>query len=839
METKLLRKTGIEIVGDIPWGTHFCQFYETKNDLLDILIPYFKMGLENNEFCIWIVSEPFDEEEAKNVLKQAIPKADQHLAAGDIEILPHAQWYLKGGTFDPQSVNDSWREKLNHALSRGYDGMRVNGIAAWLTKNDWEDFAEYEKELNNVIADQKMIVLCTYPLAISGAAELLDVAHIHEFALARRNGKWDVIETPLKQAKEEVKRLQRGINRTSGQPLILSYLVAVLSVTAALIITLWIRMELGQPSTPIVALFLCAIMSSAWFGGVVPGLLATALSLLAIAYWFTTPIYSLAVDIREIPRLLIFALSALFVGCLSVAQRRGAESLRHARDILEGTVQELKRANETLQAENAERKQTERELRESQQQYESLVNSINGIIVEVNGQTLDATFVSKGAERILGYPVEQWLKEPNFWMTILHSEDHDWVVNSKLQSAIKIEDQQLEYRMIAADGHVIWFRDLLTVNVTRDNSIILRGVKIDITDRKRIEENLKQSERQLAEAQHIARIGSWNWDLQNDVITWSDELYQIFGLDPQEYNPTYDTVVMQYIHPEDQDLTRATLEHTLKTLEPFNFHKRIVHSDGEIRIINSRGNIDSDKDGKPIRMFGTIQDVTERKAAEEQLQSSNEKLRALAARLQAVREEESIRIAREIHDELGSALTGLKMDISWLDKRLPEKGSEALQQKFKAMSELIDETVQKVRNISTELRPAILDHLGLAAAIESQCREFQKRTEIKCRIISLSEETDLSAEKSTAVFRIFQEILTNVARHSDATLVEISMEKVDDELVLKVSDNGKGIKEVNISDTKSLGILGMLERAAVFGGQIEISGEEGKGTKVTVRIPHE
>jgi signal transduction histidine kinase len=225
--------------------------------------------------------------------------------------------------------------------------------------------------------------------------------------------------------------------------------------------------------------------------------------------------------------------------------------------------------------------------------------------------------------------------------------------------------------------------------------------------------------------------------------------------------------------------------------------------------------------------------------AEEQLQSSNEKLRAFATRLLAVREEESIRIAREIHDELGSALTGLKMDISWLSKKLTEQADEASQKKFREMSELIDETVQKVRNISTELRPAILDDLGLAAAIESQCREFEKRTDIKCRIISLSEETKLHPDKATAFFRIFQEILTNIARHSRATSVEISMEEVDSDLVLKVSDNGKGIKEISISDPKSLGILGMFERAFVFGGQIEITGEEGKGTTVTVRIPRE
>jgi len=153
------------------------------------------------------------------------------------------------------------------------------------------------------------------------------------------------------------------------------------------------------------------------------------------------------------------------------------------------------------------------------------------------------------------------------------------------------------------------------------------------------------------------------------------------------------------------------------------------------------------------------------------------------------------------------------------------------------MAKFIDETIQKVRQIATELRPSMLDDLGLAAAIEWQAGEFQRRTEIKCKIISLQEDVVLSPEKSTAVFRIYQEILTNIARHAQATSVEIRMEQPDGELILRVSDNGQGIKESEMAGTKSLGLLGMRERALIFGGQIEITGAEGRGTTVTVSLP--
>ncbi len=212
--TTELRRSGIDVIGDMPWGTHFCHFYETRDDLFDILIPYFKSGLENNEFCMWIVFEPLKKDQAIDALRRAIPGVDRHLAAGDIEIVPHTQWYLKDGTFDSQRVMNGWKEKLEAALARGYAGIRVNGVEAWLKEKDLESFLKYEKELNEAIANRQMIVLCTYPLSLCRASEIFDVARTHEFAIARRNGNWEVLETPeLSQAKSEIKRLNEALEQ--------------------------------------------------------------------------------------------------------------------------------------------------------------------------------------------------------------------------------------------------------------------------------------------------------------------------------------------------------------------------------------------------------------------------------------------------------------------------------------------------------------------------------------------------------------------------------------------------------------------------------------------------
>src|SRR3954469_16323047 len=217
----------------------------------------------------------------------------------------------------------------------------------------------------------------------------------------------------------------------------------------------------------------------------------------------------------------------------------------------------------------------------------------------------------------------------------------------------------------------------------------------------------------------------------------------------------------------------------------------------------------------------------------ERLRESEEKLRRLAAHLISVREEERAHIAREIHDELGQVLTGLKMEVTWLAKRLREK---PLIEKTDSMCKLIDTTVQTVRKIATGLRPEMLDDMGLIAAVGWQAKEFQKRTGIRCRA-KLPPEVKLDIDVSTTMFRIFQEILTNVARHSRATRIDIQLDATEERLELEVVDNGVGIADSDLNGKKSLGLLGMHERALLFGGDVKITGTPGHGTRVSVSIP--
>jgi len=217
----------------------------------------------------------------------------------------------------------------------------------------------------------------------------------------------------------------------------------------------------------------------------------------------------------------------------------------------------------------------------------------------------------------------------------------------------------------------------------------------------------------------------------------------------------------------------------------------------------------------------------------ERLKESEDKLRRLAAHLISVREEERAHIAREIHDELGQVLTGLKMEVTWLAKRLRDK---PLIEKTDSMCKLIDTTVQTVRKIATGLRPEMLDDMGLIAAVGWQAKEFQKRTGIRCRA-KLPPEVKFDMDISTTMFRIFQEILTNVARHSRATRVDIELIVSEERVGLEVTDNGVVIADSDLNGKKSLGLLGMNERALLFGGEVRVTGTPGHGTRVSVSIP--
>ncbi len=451
----------------------------------------------------------------------------------------------------------------------------------------------------------------------------------------------------------------------------------------------------------------------------------------------------------------------------------------------------------------------------------------DGIVDFLNQRWMDYT----------GLSLEQYVQEPT---GPIHPEDIPRVIEKWLASMAAGESSGDEMRLRRADGDYRWFL-VRTVPLLDEQGRIVKwyGTSTDIEDRKRAEEMLRQSESRLAEAQRIAQVGSWDLDLRTGAVTWSDELYRIFGLQRGEVRVRDD--VTRHVLPEDRAMLERTFQETISTGKPYQVDYRIRRPNGDERVLRAHGSAASDCGGSPIRLFGAIQDVTDLKHVEDNLKATSEQLRALSVRLQSAREEEGIRIAREIHDELGGMLTSLRWELEGVKKTLCEPERELptddMKEKLTGMLGLTDTMINVVRRIASDLRPVVLDVLGLEEAIEWQAQQFQERTGIVVHCESAGTPLDLDPAQSTAVFRIFQEALTNVLRHARATRVDVTVVEDTGVFVLMIGDNGRGITGNERFGEWSIGLLGMRERAHLMGGEIDVSGVEGEGTTVTVRLP--
>jgi len=358
---------------------------------------------------------------------------------------------------------------------------------------------------------------------------------------------------------------------------------------------------------------------------------------------------------------------------------------------------------------------------------------------------------------------------------------------------------------------------------------------IDITKIKESENALRKSEAALAEAQHVAKYGNWNIEIASGNISWSQELYNVFGSEEDFFDESYESF-LKLLDNEDREMVMRVTLQTRNTGVPFNINCRITTPCGTKRIIHALGYAKLDENGRTIRLYGTVQDVTEQKNAETELSELNAQLRNLSDHLQIVREEERTNIAREVHDELGQQMTSLKMDITWLQDMLTNTHPQVTI-KLKAMLEMTNEAIRTIRRIVIELRPGILDDLGLEAALEWQAKEFENRNGLICVFNSSVQVETYSQVIDTIVFRIFQESLTNIIRHAHATHVVANLYEKDKSLLLEVMDNGIGISDERKNNKVSFGLMGMKERAAIIKGSFNIEKMNEQGTVVTLKIP--
>lgn len=359
----------------------------------------------------------------------------------------------------------------------------------------------------------------------------------------------------------------------------------------------------------------------------------------------------------------------------------------------------------------------------------------------------------------------------------------------------------------------------------------------------------KQAEKAAAALEDRLRLATratndaiWDWNISTQRLDWSEGFQSLFGFRPYELSlgveSWYDS-----LHPEEKERVVAARYAVINGAgETWSDQYRFRRADGVYAYVLDRGYVLRNDEGRAVRAIGALTDLTKQKQAEAEIAAAYERLRDLTRRLECAKEDERKRVARELHDEFGQLLTGLKLDLASLSKRLARDAAPSrleLMEKLQSMTTLVNESIQLVRRVASDLRPSVLDDLGLIPALQWQAREFEARAGFPCET-ALSQdlaERELGPDRSSALFRIAQELLTNVMRHARASYVCLALREESSGWMLEVSDNGRGIAEKDYVNPTTLGLRGMQERVALFGGTLKFCGEPEKGTTVRVWMP--
>ncbi len=425
----------------------------------------------------------------------------------------------------------------------------------------------------------------------------------------------------------------------------------------------------------------------------------------------------------------------------------------------------------------------------------------------------------------------------------IHPEDRAKVDAAFLSSLDMRSPAQIEYRVVMRDGRVKVIEERWQVfHNEQGKPVRLVGACLDITERRQTEEQIRTAHQRLSYLVENSPLAVVEWDSDFRVQRWSHHAEELFGWRAEEVMGLLHTD-WPFVHPDDEPAVARIIAGLLHGTELNNFSiNRNYTKNGRVVYCEWYNSAMLERDGGLASILSLVHDVTQRKQAEEAVLQSQQQLRVLSSHMETLREQERTRISREIHDELGQMLTGLKMDLRWMENSLDAFGDDRrlnpILDKLVAAAELTGAILKTVQRIATELRPGVLDKLGLPSALQFEAAEFEKRSGIPCRISGPSDLPSMSGKVSTAFFRIFQEALTNVSRHAKATAVEAEIQVEAGGYRLEIKDNGSGITRGDLDKPSSLGLLGMQERARLLGGNVSFARRLGGGTAVTVQIPN-
>jgi PAS domain S-box-containing protein len=815
------RKFGLDLVGDVPWGTHLCQFYQTKEDLIDILVPYFAEGLRGNEFCIWVTSPPLEVKEAEAALRKAVPDLNLYLQKGQIEMLSYKDWYLLGGTFNSDRVLRGWVKKEKAALRRGFDGLRLTGNTFWLERNGWKAFTDYEEEINNAIGKYRMIAVCTYSLDKCNANEIIDVIKNHQFALIKRRSKWELIESAEKRRiAEDLRETEKKFaalynSMTEGVALhdvaydasgnAVDYVITDVNPSFERITGLPKKQAVGKKASEL--------------------------------YGTEEPPY---LDIYA--KVASSGKPASFEAYFPPMQKHFNISV----------FSPSKGKFNTLFHDITERKKKEEILRDQG----LVINSASDAIFSTDNSFIIKTW-NKAAEGIFGWTAEEVIGKVS--TSIFNAEYPTLDGTTREQTLEQLMNNafwkgELVYHK--KDGSPIPVSASASLVKDKNGSVVgMVAVLHDISARKRREDELRKTQRDLNRAQAVAKTGSWRLDTRQNVLLWSDETYRMFRI-PKGTPLTYETF-LGTVHPEDRGYVDAKWNAALRG-EPYDIEHRIV-VDGEVKWVRERAEMEFDKDGTLTGGFGTVQEITELKEMEEKLEEYSkhlenlveEKTRQLkdAERLAAIGETAGM-IGHDIRNPLQAIIGELYLSKDYLHS-LPE--GEAKQELADSMR-VIEEQAIYINKIVTDLQDYAKP---LAPYIENADLEEIAESVLSTVEIPENIEVTYSVEEGfpnlKTDFLYMKRILTNLTANAVQAMpkggkLTINAYCRDNRAFICVEDTGEGIpveaksklfKPLFTTKAKGQGFgLAVVKKLTeALNGAITFESEEGKGTKFIIEFP--
>ncbi|TFG47533.1 MAG: PAS domain S-box protein, partial [Candidatus Brocadiia bacterium] len=351
-----------------------------------------------------------------------------------------------------------------------------------------------------------------------------------------------------------------------------------------------------------------------------------------------------------------------------------------------------------------------------------------------------------------------------------------------------------------------------------------------------VEESLRLNEGRLLEAQRLAHLGNWEWNIAKGTLWWSDEVYRIFGLEPQPFGATYEAL-LSYVHPDDRKLVDESVDRALREGIEYNIEHRVIRPDGNERIVNEKARVIYDARHKPIKMAGTVYDITEQKNAEQELHEKQKQLRALAAQLQIVEEKERRRIARDLHDSIGQILAFSSRELDTIQKSLPDKMAQSLRE----IINQLDNAIVQTRTLSFDLSPSTLYDFGFEIAVEDLLDRIAKEKNIQCQYENCPGAKPLAEDVKVLLYRSVRELLINAVKHADSSLIKVSIFRSGSVIYVKVEDNGRGF-DVSVLESGSrrsggFGLFSVRERLNQIGGRLKMESAQGKGTKAVLTAP--